>query len=152
MHLVLARPTIRRKRHESVMRRVMGSGSSSDPERSKNADPEEAQRPARIATEQRVDSITSVGITRNMTEDVMNVHLYSMGESEATPFQNIEQHRSQGTPFDIVIEGETPGDDPVAATVMLQPLAQAGVTWWLEAVWASPESKGGVERMFKHIR
>ena len=64
----------------------------------------------------------------------------------------IEQHRSQGTPFDIVIEGETPGDDPVAATVMLQPLAQAGVTWWLEAVWASPESKGGVERMFKRIR
>jgi hypothetical protein len=50
------------------------------------------------------------------------------------------------------MEGETPGDDPIAATVMLQPLAQAGVTWWLEAVWASPEKKGGVEGMFKRIQ
>jgi hypothetical protein len=35
---------------------------------------------------------------------------------------------------------------------MLQPLAQAGVTWWLEAVWASSENKGGVEGMFKRIQ
>jgi hypothetical protein len=59
MHLVLAGTIIRRKRHESVLRCVMGSGSSSDPERSKNAVPEKARRPARTATEQRVDSITS---------------------------------------------------------------------------------------------
>ena len=64
----------------------------------------------------------------------------------------IEKHRSLTTPFDIVMEGETPGDDPVAATIILQPLAQAGVTWWLEAVWASPETKGGVEGMFKRIQ
>jgi hypothetical protein len=63
-----------------------------------------------------------------------------------------EQHRSQETPFEIVVEGETPGDDPVAATAMLLPLAQAGVTWWLEAVWATPETKGGVEEMKKRIQ
>lgn len=64
----------------------------------------------------------------------------------------IEQHRPQGTPFDIVIEGETPGDDPVAAANQLQPLAQAGVTWWIEAVWATPETEGGVEGMNKRIQ
>jgi alkanesulfonate monooxygenase SsuD/methylene tetrahydromethanopterin reductase-like flavin-dependent oxidoreductase (luciferase family) len=64
----------------------------------------------------------------------------------------IEQHRPGGTPFDIVMEGETPGDDPVAATDLLQPLAQAGVTWWVEAVWATPETKGGVEGMRKRIQ
>lgn len=64
----------------------------------------------------------------------------------------IEQRRSQTTNFDIVMEGETPGDDPTAATAMLQPLAQAGMTWWLEAVWASPEIKGGVAGMVKRIR
>jgi len=64
----------------------------------------------------------------------------------------IKTHRSSATPFDIVMEGETPGDDPDAATALLQPLAQAGVTWWLEAVWASPETKGGVEGMFRRIQ
>jgi hypothetical protein len=64
----------------------------------------------------------------------------------------IEQHREHPTPFDIVMEGETPGDDPVAATAMLLPLAQAGVTWWLEAVWATPETKGRVEGMKKRIQ
>jgi hypothetical protein len=46
----------------------MGSGSSSDLERSKNAAPEEAHRPARTATKQRVDSITSVGMRTLHTE------------------------------------------------------------------------------------
>ena len=64
----------------------------------------------------------------------------------------IEQHRPQGTPFDIVMEGETSGDDPVAATDLLQPLAQAGVTWWVEAVWATPETTGRVEGTFKRIQ
>lgn len=63
----------------------------------------------------------------------------------------LSQHRDSPTPFDIVMEGETPGDDRVAATAILRPLAQAGVTWWLEAVWATPETKGGVEGMKKRI-
>jgi hypothetical protein len=45
------RPTIRRKRHESVMSFVIGSGSSSELERSKNAAPQAAHRPAHTATE-----------------------------------------------------------------------------------------------------
>ena len=64
----------------------------------------------------------------------------------------IEQHREHPTPFDIVMEGETPGDDLAAATAMLLPLAQAGVTWWLESVWATAETKGSVEGMKKRIQ
>jgi alkanesulfonate monooxygenase SsuD/methylene tetrahydromethanopterin reductase-like flavin-dependent oxidoreductase (luciferase family) len=64
----------------------------------------------------------------------------------------LEQHRPAGTPFDIVVEGETPGSDPVAATDLVQPLAHAGVTWWIEAVWATPETQGGVEGMKKRIQ
>ena len=60
MHLVIARTILRRKRHESVMSFVMGSDSSSDPERSQNAAPQEAPRPARNATEQQVNSSRSV--------------------------------------------------------------------------------------------
>jgi hypothetical protein len=64
----------------------------------------------------------------------------------------LSQHRDSPTPFDIVMEGETPGNDPVAARAMLLPRATAGVTWWLEAVWATPETTGGVEGIKKRIQ
>jgi alkanesulfonate monooxygenase SsuD/methylene tetrahydromethanopterin reductase-like flavin-dependent oxidoreductase (luciferase family) len=58
-----------------------------------------------------------------------------------------EQH-----PYDIVYEGETPGDDSAQAGAIVRPLAEAGVTWWLEAVWRTPETQGGVEGMRRRIR
>jgi alkanesulfonate monooxygenase SsuD/methylene tetrahydromethanopterin reductase-like flavin-dependent oxidoreductase (luciferase family) len=64
----------------------------------------------------------------------------------------IAEHRSQTGPFDIVMEGDTPGNDPDRAKAIVSPLAEAGVTWWLESVWATPESTGGVEGMRARIR
>jgi hypothetical protein len=37
--------------------------------------------------------------------------------------------------FDIVIGGTTPGQDPARAAQIVRPYAQAGATWWLEALW-----------------
>lgn len=48
---------------------------------------------------------------------------------------SIEQQRTQATPFDIIIEGETPGNNPPQAREQLRPYADAGVTWWLETMW-----------------
>ena len=64
----------------------------------------------------------------------------------------IDEQRSQTSPFDIVMEGETPGDDREKAAAVVGPLAQAGVTWWLEAVWASPQTHGGLEGMRTRIK
>lgn len=64
----------------------------------------------------------------------------------------IDGHRSADTPFDIVIEGETPGDDLAQAVAMTQPYADEGVTWWLENIWDTPWSTGGVEGMRTRIR
>ncbi len=64
----------------------------------------------------------------------------------------IAERRTQKTPFDIVIEGETPGDNHEQALSIVYPLAEAGVTWWLEAVWGTPETVGGVEGMRTRIR
>ncbi|MFL5658077.1 MAG: LLM class flavin-dependent oxidoreductase [Ktedonobacteraceae bacterium] len=64
----------------------------------------------------------------------------------------IDEQRSQTSPFDIVMEGETPGDDHEKAAAIVRPLAQAGVTWWLEAVWASPQTRGGLEGMRTRIK
>lgn len=51
----------------------------------------------------------------------------------------VDEHRDATTPFDIVVEGVTPGDDPEAAAAQLQPWADAGTTWWLEAMWSAPD-------------
>ncbi len=42
--------------------------------------------------------------------------------------------------FDIIVEGQTPGDDPAAALAQVQPYVAAGATWWIEAHWAAPDA------------
>ncbi len=46
----------------------------------------------------------------------------------------ITGHRTETTPYDIVVEGKTQS----AADV--QPWIDAGATWWLEAMWETPKS------------
>ncbi len=48
------------------------------------------------------------------------------------------EHRTQMTPFDIIWEGETPGDDRARAVELVRPWAEAGATWWLESRWSNP--------------
>ncbi|MGI8589177.1 MAG: LLM class flavin-dependent oxidoreductase [Chloroflexia bacterium] len=64
----------------------------------------------------------------------------------------IAENRTETTPFDIVMEGETPGDDLDAASAIVRQLEDAGATWWLESVWASPRKKGGVDGMRARIK
>ena len=47
----------------------------------------------------------------------------------------IDARRTQSTPFDIVVEGKTPGDDPARASAKVQSWMDAGATWWIEAMW-----------------
>lgn len=47
----------------------------------------------------------------------------------------VAEHRSQTTPFDIIWEGETPGDDPQQAYSIVAPYVDAGITWWMESRW-----------------
>ncbi len=59
----------------------------------------------------------------------------------------IEQRRTLTTPFDIVIEGATPGNDLVKAASIVHPYADAGATWWLEAMWNEPEPERVLARI-----
>ena len=47
----------------------------------------------------------------------------------------IAEQRAATTPFDIIMEGETPGDDPAQVAATVAPLAEAGATWWMETRW-----------------
>ncbi len=64
----------------------------------------------------------------------------------------VQEQRALTTPFEIIWEGETPGDDRSQAVAFVQPWAEAGVTWWLESVWQTPETQGGVEGMRARVR
>jgi alkanesulfonate monooxygenase SsuD/methylene tetrahydromethanopterin reductase-like flavin-dependent oxidoreductase (luciferase family) len=41
-------------------------------------------------------------------------------------------------PFEIVVDGRTPADDPVAAAAIARAHEAAGATWWTEVDWANP--------------
>jgi hypothetical protein len=49
--------------------------------------------------------------------------------------QFINAGRVQATPFDIIVEGQTPGDDPQKAGAIVSSYRDVGVTWWIEALW-----------------
>jgi alkanesulfonate monooxygenase SsuD/methylene tetrahydromethanopterin reductase-like flavin-dependent oxidoreductase (luciferase family) len=65
---------------------------------------------------------------------------------------DIERLRTVPTPLDIITEESTPGDDPAKAAAIVREFADAGVTWWLEAIWNKPWEEGGFEGMRKRVR
>jgi alkanesulfonate monooxygenase SsuD/methylene tetrahydromethanopterin reductase-like flavin-dependent oxidoreductase (luciferase family) len=67
------------------------------------------------------------------TDDVREIKAY------------IEGNRTETTPFDIIAEGATPGDKPKKGAKIVREWAEAGATWWIEALW-SAESEAAVRR------
>jgi alkanesulfonate monooxygenase SsuD/methylene tetrahydromethanopterin reductase-like flavin-dependent oxidoreductase (luciferase family) len=51
-------------------------------------------------------------------------------------------HRNAEGPFEIILEGITDGADHEATRARLQPLADAGATWWIESRWDETETGG----------
>ena len=60
-----------------------------------------------------------------------------------------QRHRANDAPFDVVVSGATPGNDPTAAARRIASLVDSGMTWWLEIVgpWL-----GGTDGMLQRIR
>lgn len=61
----------------------------------------------------------------------------------------VEENRPGTMPFDIVWEGETPGDDPEVAAAIVRSFAEAGVTWWMEAPWSPPNEPDNLRARIK---
>jgi hypothetical protein len=62
----------------------------------------------------------------------------------------VAEHRpAESGPFDIIWEGRTPGDDPAQAAALVRPFVDAGITWWMEAMWGPPN---GLEDVRARIR
>lgn len=56
-------------------------------------------------------------------------------------------HRAPGVPFDIVIEGISPGDNSAQAADKVRPWADVGATWWIESNWESTELQSILKRI-----
>src|SRR5215218_7003369 len=58
----------------------------------------------------------------------------------------VTDHRAGSDPFELVVAGETPGEDPKKAARLLAAYREAGVTWWIESIdpwrfgWTGSES------------
>ena len=63
----------------------------------------------------------------------------------------IAAQRGDEAPYDIIMEGVTPGDDAGKAREVVQPWAEAGVTWWLEAMWEANNQPGGLDAVRQRI-
>ena len=64
----------------------------------------------------------------------------------------IAAHRTATTPFDIVVEGKTPGADPDRAAKIVRQWADAGATWWIEALWGDPAQSIDLDAVIHRIR
>jgi alkanesulfonate monooxygenase SsuD/methylene tetrahydromethanopterin reductase-like flavin-dependent oxidoreductase (luciferase family) len=64
----------------------------------------------------------------------------------------IALNRVESTPFDIVAEGRTPADDRAAAISIVEPWINAGATWWIEALWPTPDQAPDLDGVQHRIR
>ena len=61
----------------------------------------------------------------------------------------IRQHRRDDRPFDLVVGGTSPGDDPAAAAALVRPYAAVGATWWVESFAETAASLGAARRRIR---
>jgi alkanesulfonate monooxygenase SsuD/methylene tetrahydromethanopterin reductase-like flavin-dependent oxidoreductase (luciferase family) len=85
-------------------------------------------------------------LAARMTEDSRFVDVTPEDVREIKAFAG--DYRATDAPIDIIVEGITPGNDAVKAEEILVPLAQAGVTWWIESMWDVP---GGMSAVRERI-
>jgi alkanesulfonate monooxygenase SsuD/methylene tetrahydromethanopterin reductase-like flavin-dependent oxidoreductase (luciferase family) len=64
----------------------------------------------------------------------------------------LDTQRSATTPFDIVVEGRTPGADPDQAAEITRMWAEGGATWWIEAMWDDPAQPADPDTVLRRIR
>ena len=59
----------------------------------------------------------------------------------------VAANRAETTPYDIVVEGATPGKKPKKAADTVRGWASAGATWWIEALWNAPDAAAVHQRV-----
>jgi len=88
------------------------------------------------------------GLLPNVIGDDGKVRMTPPTPDEIRAMQGfISANRAETTPFDIVVEGETPGEDLEQTASIVRPFAQAGATWWIEALWSTRQADKIIARI-----
>jgi len=74
-------------------------------------------------------------------KDIRDIQDFVAGE-------RLLQHIPEPQSFDVVVMGFTPGTDPTRARLKVQPMKEAGATWWLESLYSKRDS---VEKLQERI-
>lgn len=51
----------------------------------------------------------------------------------------LKEEGKRSLDYDVIVEGETPGDDIAGAKAIVMEWQEAGATWWIEAMWDKPQ-------------
>lgn len=100
-------------------------------------------RPKSMARVVRCDGILPEGVKADGThyevspDDVREIKAY------------VAERRAATTPFDIVIQGHTSGDNPEESVAVVRPWIEAGATWFLEDVWANQDGLSGMRERIR---
>lgn len=73
------------------------------------------------------------------TEDVRDIRAH------------VHRVRGESEPYDIVVEGTTPGERPDEAAAQVLEWQEAGATWWVEAMWDAMDAEG-LQRVLQRVR
>jgi alkanesulfonate monooxygenase SsuD/methylene tetrahydromethanopterin reductase-like flavin-dependent oxidoreductase (luciferase family) len=86
-------------------------------------------------------------IVADMSSDADDEELSPAAVAGVTAW--MDEHRQSTGPFEIVTEGITSGTDRPRDRALLEPLAEAGATWFIESRW---ESDQNVDTLRQRIR
>lgn len=64
---------------------------------------------------------------------------------------HVQARRASEAPYDIILDGETPGDSPQKALDVVQPWIEAGATWWIESRWEISRDPDGLNQVRRCI-
>ncbi len=85
-------------------------------------------------------------------EDAKHGHVPPVGQvRDLVAYVRERREDQSGAPFEIVLGGATPGDDPAKTRDLLGPLAEAGATWWDERQIQTGEDLDRLEPVLRRI-
>jgi alkanesulfonate monooxygenase SsuD/methylene tetrahydromethanopterin reductase-like flavin-dependent oxidoreductase (luciferase family) len=79
------------------------------------------------------------GLLPNKLDESGNIVPYDGNDLRAMR-EYVEARRKLSTPFDVVVESMTPGDDRAKAADIVRPFAEGGATWYLEGMWGAEDT------------
>lgn len=75
-----------------------------------------------------------------------NKHIEPKPEDIRAMKAYVDEKRTEKTPFDIIVEGRTSNKERDKQQALIQPMIEAGATWWIENMWTPPNSMKEVRK------